>query len=82
MTSLFIVTSAIHTDYGECVTKDRIEQTKETLESIKTHAPDSSVVIIDGGNKSVDNDMFDCEVINYANHKEIQYHLQEFNRFL
>ena len=78
MTSLFIVTSAIHTDYGECVTKDRIEQTKETLESIKTHAPDSSVVIIDGGNKCVDDDIFDCEVINYANHKEIQYHLQEF----
>ena len=78
MTSLFIVTSAIHTNYGECVTKDRIEQTRETLESIKTYAPNSSVVIIDGGNKCVDNNIFDCEVINYVNHEEIQYHLQKF----
>ena len=78
MTSLFIVTSAIHTDYGECVTKDRIEQTRKTLESIKTYAPDSSVVIIDCGNKCLDNCLFDCEVINYASHDEIQYHCREF----
>ena len=78
MTSLFIVTSAIHTHYGESVTKDRIEQTRETLKSIKTYAPDSSVVIIDGGNKSVDDCIFDCEVINYASHYETKYHRHEF----
>lgn len=78
MTSLFIVTSAIHTSYGKCSTEERIEQTKKTLKSIETYAPGSSVVIIDCGEKSVDRDLFDCEIIDYTTHHEIQYHLQEY----
>jgi len=78
MTSHFIVTSAIHTSYGKCSTKERIEQTRETLRSIETYAPGSSAVIIDCGEKSVDKNLFDCEVIDYTTHQEIQYHLQEF----
>lgn len=80
MTSHFIITSAIYTSYGKCSTEERIEQTKETLKSIDTYAPGSSSVIIDCGEKSVNKNLFDCEVIDYTLNKEIQYHLQEYLR--
>ena len=78
MTSHFIITSAIHTSYGKCSTEERIEQTKETIESIGTYAPESSAVIIDCGEKSVNKNLFDCEVIDYTTNEEIQYNLQEY----
>lgn len=80
MTSHFIITSAIHTSYGKCSTEERIEQTRETLKSIETYAPGSSMVIIDCGEKSVNENLFDCEVIDYTTNEEIQYHLQEYLR--
>jgi hypothetical protein len=80
MTSLFLVTSAIHTSYGKCSTQERIEQTRETIKSIETYAPGSSVVIIDCGEKSVNKNLFDCEVIDYTTNEEIQVHLQEYLR--
>lgn len=78
MTSLFLVSSAIHTSYGKCSTEERIEQTKETLNSIETYAPGSSMVLLDCGEKSIDKNLFDCEIIDYTAHKEIQFHLQEY----
>jgi hypothetical protein len=78
MTSHFIITSAIHTSYGKCSTEERIEQTRETLKSIETYAPGSSMVIIDCGEESVNKNLFDCEVIDYTKNQEIQYHLQEY----
>jgi hypothetical protein len=78
MTSHFIITSAIHTSYGKCSTEERIEQTRETLKSIETYAPDSSMVIIDCGEESANKNLFDCEVIDYTTNEEIQYHLQEY----
>ena len=78
MTSHFIITSAIHTSYGKCSTEERIEQTRETLKSIETYAPESSAVIIDCGEKSVNKNLFDCEVIDYTTNEEIQYNLQEY----
>ena len=78
MTSHFIITSAIHTSYGKCSTEERIEQTKETIKSIETYAPGSSMVIIDCGEKSVNENLFDCEVIDYTKNEEIQYHLGEY----
>jgi hypothetical protein len=80
MTSHFIITSAIYTSYGKCSTEERIEQTRETLKSIETYAPGSSMVIIDCGEKSVNKNLFDCEVIDYTKNEEIQYHLQEYLR--
>jgi len=65
MTSLFLVTSAIYTSHGKCSTEERIEQTKETIKSIKTYAPDSKIVLLDAGEKSVDID-FDVELIDYT----------------
>jgi len=80
MTSHFIITSAIHTFYGKCSTEERIEQTRETLKSIETYAPGSSMVIIDCGEESVNKNLFDCELIDYTKNEEIQYHLQEYLR--
>jgi hypothetical protein len=78
MTSHFIITSAIYTSYGKCSTEERIEQTKETIKSIETYAPGSSMVIIDCGEKSVEENLFDCELIDYTKNEEIQYHLGEY----
>ena len=69
MTSHFIITSAIHTSYGKCSTEERIEQTKETIKSIETYAPGSTIVLLDAGEKSVDID-FGVELIDYTQ-KEI-----------
>ena len=80
MTSHFIITSAIYTSYGKCSTEERIEQTRETLKSVETYSPEYSVVIIDCGEKSVNKNLFDCEVIDYTKNEEIQYHLQEYLR--
>lgn len=80
MTSHFIITSAIHTSYGKYSTEERINQTNDTLNSIETYAPHSSAVIIDCGEKSIDKDLFDCEVIDYTTNQEIQHHLQEYLR--
>jgi hypothetical protein len=77
MTSLFLVTSAIYTSYGKCSTEERIEQTKETIKSIRTYAPGSTVVLLDAGDKSVNID-FGVELIDYTIHPEIQFHLQEY----
>ena len=77
MTSLFLVTSAIYTSYGKCSTEERITQTKETIKSIRTYTPDSSIVLLDAGEKSVDVD-FDANLIDYTIHPEIQFHLQEY----
>lgn len=80
MTSHFIITSAIHTSYGKCSTEERIEQTKETIKSIKTYAHGSFMTIIDCGEKSVNKNLFECEVIDYTTNEEIQHHLQEYLR--
>ena len=77
MTSLFLVTSAIYTSYGKCSTQERIEQTRETIKSIRTYAPGSRIVLLDAGEKSVDID-FEVELIDYTVHPEIQSHLQEY----
>jgi hypothetical protein len=80
MTSHFIITSAIHTSYGKCSTEERIEQTRETIKSIETYAPGSSMVIIDCGEESVNKNLFDCELIDYTKNEEIQYNLQKYLR--
>ena len=79
MTSLFLVSSAIYTSYGKCSEAERIAQTKETIKSIETYAPDSKIVLLDAGEKSVDID-FGVELIDYTIHPEIQFHLQEYLR--
>ena len=76
--SLFVITSGIHTPYGKCSTQERIEHTRETLKSIETYAPDSSVVLLDCGESSVDKNLFDCDVIDYTVHSEIKSYLKDY----
>jgi len=78
--SLFIITSGIHTPYGKCSTQERIEHTWETLKSIKTYAPDSSVVMLDCGESSVDKNLFDCDIIDYTVHSEIKSYLKDYRQ--
>jgi hypothetical protein len=77
MTSLFLVTSAIYTSYGKCSIEERIEQTKETIKSIETYAPDSKIVLLDAGDKSVDID-FGVELIDYTINPIIKEPLNEY----
>ena len=69
MISLFLVSSAIYTSYGKCSTEERIKQTRETIKSIDTYVPGSTIVLLDAGEKSVDID-FGVELIDYTQ-KEI-----------
>jgi len=78
MTSLFLVTSAIYTSYGKFSTEERIEQTKETIKSIETYAPDSKIVLLDAGDKSVYID-FGVELINYNQNSII---IEPLNNYL
>jgi hypothetical protein len=79
MTSLFLVTSAIYTSYGKCSIEERIEQTRETIKSIGTYAPNSTIVLLDAGEKSVDID-FGVSLIDYTQKEVIRdpldYYLQ------
>lgn len=78
MTSLFIVTSAIYTSFGKYSTEERIEQTRDTFRSIETYAPNSSIVLLDCGEKSIDQNLFNYEIIDYTIHSEMQNNLKEF----
>lgn len=78
MRSLFIITSAIYTSYGKCSTEERILQTKETLDSINRHAPNSSIILLDCGEKSIEQDLFRCKLIDYTKNKKIQFYLQQY----
>lgn len=77
MTSLFLVTSAIYTSYGKCSTEERIKQTRETIKSIKTYAPNSKIVLLDAGDKSVDID-FGVELIDYTINPIVKEPLNEY----
>jgi len=77
MTSLFLVTSAIYTSYGKCSTEERIEQTKETIKSIKNYATDSTIVLLDAGEKSTNID-FGVELIDYTSNPIIINALEDY----
>ena len=44
---LFIVTSAINTRFGVFNDEERLHQTLETVESIKQHIPDASILLVE-----------------------------------
>ena len=47
--NLFLVTSALETRYSLFSLEDRITQTLETVSSIRKYAPDSHIIIVEGG---------------------------------
>lgn len=52
MKSLFLVSSAISTKFGVFSRKQRLEQTIETLKSIKTKVPESKILLIESSGES------------------------------
>lgn len=52
MKSLFLVSSAISTKFGVFSRKQRLEQTIETLKSIKTKIPESKILLIESSGES------------------------------
>jgi hypothetical protein len=47
--NLFLVTSAIHTNYSLTSKEDRLKETIDTALSIKKYAPDSEIILVEGG---------------------------------
>jgi hypothetical protein len=47
--NLFLVTSAIHTNYSNTSPEDRLRETIDTAESIKKYAPGSKIILVEGG---------------------------------
>ena len=53
----FIITSTIDCNIGVFSVKERIEQTEETIASIRKYAPGSTIVFIDNSNYHVELDI-------------------------
>lgn len=51
MNPLFLVSSAIHTKHGIYSAEQRLDQTIGTLESIKKHAPDARILLVESSAK-------------------------------
>lgn len=66
MKSLFLVSSAVYTPYGIYTTSQRIRQTKETISSIKKHAYNSDIILLDFGKRSIEMDDDSIEIINFS----------------
>jgi hypothetical protein len=49
--SVFIVSSAIHAKHGVYDTNQRLNQTIETFKSIQKYAPESDIIVLDGGHE-------------------------------
>ena len=49
----FLVTSGIHGPYGVFTVPERIEQTIKTATSIRERVPDSTILLLEGGNSSL-----------------------------
>lgn len=59
MQPIFVVTSALHPEFGVLTPQERFEQTLQTLNSIKKHAPSAKVIFVDSSPLSVDAEMVD-----------------------
>ena len=53
--NLFLVTSALDTQYSLFSFEERIQQTIATVESIRKYAPGSTIVLVEGGRPLTDN---------------------------
>jgi len=68
---LFVMTSAINTKHGVFHKSTRLRQTKETIGSINTHCPNSDIIVIDGGERDLDDfekTAFFSDVLKFTNY--------------
>jgi hypothetical protein len=74
MTDIFFVLSAVGVDYGVYSYDQRIEQLKQTVNSIKKYKPDSFICLFDVSDKSIsiDDEVYFSNTVNlfrnYCNH--------------
>lgn len=51
-----LITSAVHTNYGIYSTDERLQQTIDTVKSVRQYLPDSTIVLIDNSTVAVQTD--------------------------
>ena len=56
MSNVVLVTSAVYTNYGIYDTKQRIQQTLDTVKSAKQYIPDCTVILIDNSTTAIAQD--------------------------
>jgi uncharacterized Fe-S cluster protein YjdI len=54
--NVFLLSSALHTKHGIYNTKERIDQTLETVNSVRKYVPDSIIMLVDNSNENIKND--------------------------
>lgn len=54
----FAVTSAINTKFGVYTTEQRLQQTIDTMRSIKNRVPDARIIVLESGNQKLSEDQF------------------------
>ena len=75
----FLVTSGIHGPYGVFTVQERIEQTIKTATSIRERIPDSTILLLEGGNSSLSSNDTDNllkyydRILDYTNDPVIQF---------
>ena len=55
----FFITSAIHTNYGMYSSKERAEQTLDTVKAARKHLPDCNIVLVDNSKIDIQDDTSD-----------------------
>jgi hypothetical protein len=56
MNSTVLITSALHTNYGVYNTEQRIQQTIDTVNSVRKYVPNSTIILIDNSTVAVQED--------------------------
>lgn len=54
----FAVTSAINTKFGVYTTEQRLQQTIDTMRSIKSRVPDARIIVLESGNQKLSDEQF------------------------
>jgi hypothetical protein len=74
--NLFLVTSAISTNYGKTSMYDRLKETIDTCISIRHYAPNSKIILVEGGKplpKEIKDQLFIFdEVFDFSSHNIMQ----------
>ena len=74
--NLFLVTSAIHTNYSKTSPEERLKETIDTANSIRQYAPGSKIILVEGGKPLPQHvkdrlNMFD-EIFDFSDHSVMQ----------
>ena len=81
---LFVVSSALMTSYGLLPTQERVEQTLQTLASIRKHAPEADIVVLELSRERIPEDYEALfapyqpkHIVHFANEPTIKRHYEQ-----